>query len=75
MLFDKDTKCGMDYRDLKGKYAILPNSYIYTCEKIISKKSKNNIYSEPDNSLYLHSFCVASISETEESANSYLFGL
>lgn len=57
--FDKDTKCGMDYRDLKGKYAILPNSYIYTCENYF-EKILNNIYSEPDNSLYLHSFCVAS---------------
>lgn len=51
--FDKDTKCGMDYRDLKGKYAILPNSYIYTCENYF-EKILNNIYSEPDNSLYLH---------------------
>lgn len=56
--FDKSTKCEMDYKDLKKKYATLPNSYIYTCENYF-EKILDNIRSEPDNSLYLHSFCIA----------------
>lgn len=56
--FDKTTKCGIDFRALKEKYSILPNSYIYTCENYF-EKILDNLRSEPDNSLYLHSFSVA----------------
>ena len=42
--FDKSTKCEMDYKDLKKKYATLPNSYIYTCENYFEKILDNIRY-------------------------------